>query len=252
MDLSGKTALVTGSSRNIGEEIAVTLAKAGADVGVTSASDETACRETAARVEQTGGDATTVLGDLGEPEEIERVVETVRDDLGPIDVLINNATVRPKKPFLEVSDTDLDHVLDVNIKGMFLMTQHVVPDMIDAGEGSIVNLIGAMVYLGRSGKSHSYASKMGIEGQVRQLASELGPKGIRVNGVSPGLIDTERDSPYDGKNQLLEAIPLGRTGKITEVADVCCFLASDRASFVTGQVIHVNGGIYPTPNVMTE
>jgi len=249
MDLSGKTALVTGSSRNIGEEIAVTLANAGADVGITARANEAGCRETAERVERTGSASVVELGDLGNSSDIERVVEIVRDELGPIDVLVNNATVRPEKPFLDVEEDDLDHVLDVNLKGMFLTTQHVVPDMIENG-GSIVNLIGAMVYLGRSGKSHSYASKLGIEGQVRQLASELGPQGIRVNGLSPGLIDTERTAPFEGEEQLLDAIPLQRAGTTEEVANVCCFLASDLASFITGQIIHVNGGIYPTPNVI--
>lgn len=251
MDFDGKTALVTGASQNIGEEIAVLIAERGGDVGVTSKSDEAACYETAERIEATGGDATVAVGDLGEPDDVDRVVDTVRDDLGPIDVLVNNATYRPKKPFLEVEEADLDAVLDVNVKGLFRTTQRVVPDMIEAGSGSIVNLIGAMVYLGRTGKAHSYASKMGIEGQVRQLASELGPKGIRVNGLSPGLIDTERDEAFDGKDELLETIPLQRAGSTREVAEACCFLASERASFVTGQVLHVNGGVYPTPNVIS-
>jgi 3-oxoacyl-[acyl-carrier protein] reductase len=251
MEFENQTALVTGASRNIGEEIAVAIAQQGGDVGITSKSDEAACRETADRVEAAGGDTSVVLGDLGNPDDIERIVNTVRNDLGPIDVLINNATYRPKKSFLEVDEEDLDTVLDVNVKGLFLTTQHVVPDMIDAGGGSIVNLIGAMVYLGRTGKSHSYASKMGIEGQIRQLASELGPEGIRVNGLSPGLIDTDRDDPFDGEDELVKAIPLQRMGTPEEVAEACCFLASDRASFITGQVLHANGGIYPTPNVIS-
>ncbi|THE65977.1 3-oxoacyl-ACP reductase FabG [Salinadaptatus halalkaliphilus] len=251
MDFSNQTALVTGASRNIGEAIAVSIAEAGGDVGVTSKSDERACRATADRIEAAGGDATVVCGDLGEPDDIERIVRTVREELGSIDILVNNATVRPRKPFLEVDEDDLDTVLETNVKGTFLTTQHVVPEMIAAGGGSIVNLIGAMVYLGRTGKSHSYASKLGIEGQVRQLASELGPEGIRVNAVSPGLIDTDRDEPIDGKDDLLESIPLQRAGDPAEVADACCFLASDQASFITGQVLHVNGGIYPTPNVIS-
>jgi len=250
MDLTGKTALVTGASRNIGQAIAVTLAEAGADVGITAHSNEDGCLETATRVEAAGGNQVIALGDLSKPAEIERVVTTVREELGPIDILVNNATVRPKKPFLDVTEADLDHVLDVNVKGMYLTTQHVVPDMLESGSGSVVNLIGALVYLGRSMKSHSYASKMAIEGQVRQLASELGPQGIRVNGLSPGHIDTERESPPEHEADLLEAMPLQRKGTVSEVADACCFLASDRASFITGQVLHVNGGIYPTPNVI--
>ncbi len=250
MDLTGKTALVTGSSRNIGAEIAVTLAETGADVGITARSNEAGCLETAKRVENEGRATAVELGDLSEPTEIETIVNSVRNELGPIDILVNNATVRPKKPFLEVTPEDLDQVLAVNVKGMYLTTQQVVPDMIASGGGSVVNLIGALVYLGRSGKTHSYASKMAIEGQVRQLASELGPEGIRVNGLSPGHIETEREGPYEHEERLINAMPLRRKGTVTEVADACCFLASDRSSFITGQVLHVNGGIYPTPNIL--
>ena len=249
MDLDGRTALVTGASRNVGEATAVALAEAGADVGITAKRDEAGCLATAERVESAGGESAVEVGDLAEPADIDRIVDGVRAELGPIDVLVNNATYRPKKPFLEVEPEDLDEVLAVNVRGLYLTTQRVVPDMLEAGGGSVVNLIGALVYLGRSGKSHSYASKLGIEGMVRQLASELGPEGIRVNGLSPGPIDTEREEPIDGEEELLEAIPLRRKGTVREVADAACFLASDRASFITGQVLHVNGGVYPTPNV---
>lgn len=251
MDLEGHTALVTGSSRNIGQTIATTMAEAGADIGITARDDEEGCRETARNVEAAGSDAAVVLGDLAEPAAIENIVEQVRTELGSIDILVNNATVRPMTPFFEVESAELDRILDVNLKGQFLLTQHVISDMIDVGHGSIVNLIGAMVFLGRTGKAHSYGSKMGIAGYVRQLASEFGPDGIRVNGLSPGLIDTDRDEPLAGHEQIIQATPLQRMGTKQEIADVCCFLASDRASFITGQVIHANGGSYPTPNVIT-
>lgn len=252
IDLNGRTALVTGSSSNIGQTIAETLASAGADVGVTAQSDERGCEETARRIEASGGEAAVALGDLADPNGIEGVVEQVRSELGPIDVLVNNATIRPMTPFFDVRPAELDRILDVNLKGQFLLTQHAISDMIDSGQGSIVNLIGAMVFLGRTGKSHSYGSKMGIAGYVRQLASEFGPKGIRVNGLSPGLIDTDRDGTFEGHEQVIEATPLERMGTTQEVADACCYLASDRASFITGQVIHVNGGSYPTPNVISS
>lgn len=251
MDLEGHTALVTGSSRNIGQTIAITLAEAGADIGITARNNEEGCKETARKVEAAGSDAAVVLGDLAEPTDIENIIEQVRTELGPIDILVNNATVRPMTPFFEVEPTELNRILDVNLKGQFLLTQHVVSDMLKVGQGSIINLIGAMVFLGRTGKAHSYGSKMGIAGYVRQLASEFGPDGIRVNGLSPGLIDTDRDETFAGHEQIIEATPLQRMGTKQEIADVCCFLASDSASFMTGQVIHVNGGSYPTPNVIT-
>lgn len=250
MDLSGHTALVTGSSRNIGQTIATTLAEAGADVGITAQNDMEGCRKTARQAEAAGSSTAIALGDLAQPDDIQDIVEQVRNELGSIDVLVNNATVRPMTPFFEVEPEELDRILDVNLKGQFLLTQHIVSDMLKVSHGSIINVIGAMVFLGRTGKSHSYGSKMGIAGYVRQLASEFGPKGIRVNGLSPGLIDTDRDETFDGHEQVIEATPLKRMGTKQEIADVCCFLASDRASFVTGQVIHVNGGSYPTPNVI--
>lgn len=212
MDLSGHTALVTGSSRNIGQTIATTLAEAGADVGITAQNDIEGCRETARQAEAASSSTAIALGDLARPDDIQDIVEQVRSELGPIDVLVNNATVRPMTPFFEVEPEELDQILDVNLKGQFLLTQHIVSDMLKVGHGAIINVIGAMVFLGRTGKSHSYGSKMDIAGYVRQLASEFGPKGIRVNGLSPGLIDTDRDETFDGHEQVIEATPLKRMG----------------------------------------
>lgn len=121
------------------------------------------------------------------------MVETVRSELGPIDVLVNNATYRPQSSFLNASRAELDRVLDVNFRGLFLTTQHVLPDMLEGGGGSVVNLLGQMVSLGTFGHVHSFGSKLGIERMVRQLATEFGPDGIRVNGLSPGLIDVDRE-----------------------------------------------------------
>lgn len=255
MDLTGQTALVTGSSRNIGRATAIRLAEAGADVGITARSDEEGCEETARLVREAGSEAAIALADIGDPDAVQPMVGDIREQLGPIDVLINNATYRPSKPFLDVDTQDIDRVLAVNFRGVFQTTQAVVPDMIDRGGGSIVNLIGAMVYLGKDGHAHSYGSKLGIEGQIRQLATELGPDGIRVNGVSPGLIDVDRNRTEEWdqiEREVIRSTPLGRLGQVEEVADACCFLASDAGSFVTGQVLHVNGGTYPTPTLVPD
>ncbi|MFB6112722.1 MAG: SDR family NAD(P)-dependent oxidoreductase [Halodesulfurarchaeum sp.] len=255
MDLNGRTALVTGSSRNIGRAIAVRLAEAGADVGITAKSNREGSEETARLVREAGGQSSVSLADLGDPEAVETMVEDVRDDLGPIDILVNNATFRPIKALLDLTPDDIDRVANVNVRGILLTSQQVVPDMLEAGKGSIVNLIGLLVYLGRPDHAHSYGTKFAIEGMTRQLATDLGPDGIRVNAVSPGLIDVEREQTEEWdrtRKAVLDATPLDRMGTVEEVADVCAFLASGMASYVTGQVLHVNGGAYPTPTIVPE
>lgn len=255
MELDGRTALVTGASRNIGRAIAVRMAREGADVGITARTDREGCEETARRVEAAGGDAAVATADLGSPDEVESMVTGIREELGPIDALVNNATYRPEKPFLDIDVEDIDRVADVNVRGGILTAQHVVPDMLERGGGSIVNLIGALVYLGNPGHVHSYGTKFAIEGITRQLAAELGRDDIRVNAVSPGLIDTEREETEAferARESILDATALGRLGDPGEIADVVSFLASDRASFVTGQVVHANGGTYPIPRIVPD
>lgn len=253
MNFDGQTALVTGASRNIGRAIATELAEQGADVGITAQNDLKGCEETAQQVEAAGRNTAVTLAELADPTDIEEMVSQVREDLGPIGILINNATYRPVKPFLEVSLEDLNYVQNVNFRGLFLTTQHVRNDMLENDSGAIVNLIGAMVYLGRPNHAHSYGTKMAIEGLVRQLATELGPDGIRVNGLSPGLIDVEREQTDESEQiqkKVIEATALRRLGTVEEIADVCCFLASGKASFITGQVLHANGGTYPILNIL--
>jgi 3-oxoacyl-[acyl-carrier protein] reductase len=255
MELENRTALVTGASRNIGRAIAVKLAEQGADVGVTSRSNRGGCEETASKVEAAGRNAAVKTADLGDPKAVASMVNSIRDELGNIDILVNNATYRPEKSFLDITLEDMERVANVNFRGQILTAQQVVPDMLESGSGSIVNLIGALVYLGDPGHVHSYGTKFSIEGITRQLATELGKDDIRVNAVSPGLIDTDRESTEEferKKQEIIDATPLGRLGTPEEIADVVSFLSSDRGSFITGQVIHANGGTYPIPTIVPE
>jgi 3-oxoacyl-[acyl-carrier protein] reductase len=255
MEQQDNTVLVTGASKNIGQAIAVRMAEEGADVGITAQSDRDGCDETASLVREAGGYASVALADLRKPDEIKSMVDEIRADLGDIDVLVNNATYRPVEYFLDVTVAEINEVMDINFRGIFLTTQYVVQDMIKSGGGAIVNIIGAMVYLGRPSHVHSYGTKFAIEGQTRQLATELGSDGIRVNAISPGLIDVEREQTPEWEEKeeaIVSATPLKRKGTPEEIAELCSFLASERASFITGQVIHANGGTYPTPTIVPE
>lgn len=247
-DLEGKTALVTGSSRNIGRAIAVGLAETGVNVGITGRSDRAACEETAAAVEAAGSSASISLGDLGEPGDIKDIVSDVRSDLGPIDILVNNAAIRPSVPFEDISLDQWQHVQNVNLRSAFLLAQEAYADMRDRGSGAIVNVLGLMALQGRRGKAHGVVTKTGLIGLTRSLAVELGPRGVRVNSIIPGRkvrIGRGDLSEEDRENfkKLEEATPLRRRGEPEEISSAIRFIASDEASFITGEVIKVDGGL---------
>jgi 3-oxoacyl-[acyl-carrier protein] reductase len=246
--LEGKTALVTGSSKNIGRAVAVALAEAGADVGITARSDREGCQETADAVEAAGSEASITLGDLGEPDDIADIVAGVRGDLGRIDVLVNNAAIRPRVPFDEMTLEQWQYVQDVNLRSAFLLSQAAYEDMREQGSGSIVNVLGLMALQGRRGKAHGVTTKAGLIGLTRTLAAELGPSGVRVNSLVPGRkVRTARESvtEEDRKNftKLEQATPLRRRAEPEEIASAIRFLASDEASFITGEVIKADGGL---------
>lgn len=250
-ELEDKTALVTGSSKNLGRRIAIALGEVGMNVGVTARSDIEGCDQTVQAVRDVGGEATYVLGDLSEPSDIEDIVTNVREEFGSIEVLVNNAAIRPKSDFSEITLGDWQHVHNVNIRSAFLTAQHVLPDMREAGSGAIINILGQMALQGRRQKAHVAATKTGLIGLTLTEAAELGPEGIRANGVVPGRkIKTKRDTEESQQLQetftkIKQATPLRRRGEPEEIASVIRFLVSDEASYINGQVIKVDGGLNP-------
>jgi NAD(P)-dependent dehydrogenase (short-subunit alcohol dehydrogenase family) len=248
MDLSGKIVLVTGAQQGIGRAIALRCAAAGADVAVNWLDDEAAATQIADEIRAEGRRALTVRGDVGRLAEVEAIVAAVEDRLGRIDVLVNNAGVFPRVPFLELRESDWDYVLDVNLKGTCFCAQAVAKRMVAAGRpGAIINLTSGAAYRGSPRGAHYCASKGGVVSLTRQMALELAPYRIRVNAIAPGLTDTAQPRYGSTEEEIAAAaqtIPLGRIAQPDDIARTAVFLASDEAGFTTGQILHVNGGGY--------
>jgi NAD(P)-dependent dehydrogenase (short-subunit alcohol dehydrogenase family) len=248
MDLSGKIVLVTGAQQGIGRAIALRSAGAGADVAVNWLDDEGAAKRVADEICAAGRRALTVRADMGTLGEVEGMVAAVEEGLGPIDVLVNNAGVFPRVPFLDLRESDWDYVLDVNLKGTCFCAQTVARRMVAGGRpGAIINLTSGAAYRGSPRGAHYCASKGGVVSLTRQMALELAPHRIRVNAIAPGLTDTAQPR-YGSSDEeiaaMTQTIPLGRIAQPDDIARTAVFLASDEACFTTGQILHVNGGGY--------
>lgn len=242
--LDGKVALVTGSGRNIGRATVLKLASEGADVVINARSNQAEVDAVAHEAEALGVKALPILADMGKKDDVERLAARALSEFGRIDILINNAAIRPHKPFTELTQQDWDTVRSVVLDGPLFLTQAVIGSMVKNNFGRIICFAGEGSFIGGKGRAHLSAAKMGLIGFVRGLATEFAPNNIRVNVVSPGIIDTRRDNPewYMGRTQNAVGIPLGRQGKPEEIAATCLFLVSEDSGFITGQTFHVNGG----------
>lgn len=242
MSLEGKVALVTGSGGNIGRAMALELARRGADVVVNARANFEEASAEAEEARALGVRAVPLLADVGDETQVNRLVDAAATELGPIDILVNNAGIRRSTPLVEMGLEEWREVMAVNLDGPFYCCKAVAPGMIARGWGRIINVSGLNAFAGRADWAHVCASKMGALGLTRALAQELAPHGILVNHIVPGAFDATRTAAQSPVAQTAADIPLGRLGIPDEVARTCAFLASDEASYITGQTLHVNGG----------
>lgn len=241
-ELAGKVALVTGSSRGIGRSIALGLAAAGSDVAVHCAHRVEEARKTEAEIQQMGRRSITVQADVSSADEIARLVRSVEEQLGPIDILVNNAAIGQPKPIGAITEADWDEVIDTNLKSCFLLTQAVVPGMRTRQWGRVIYLSSVAAHVGGVIGPHYAASKAGMLGLTHYYARHLAKEGITANAISPALIETEMVTSNPNASPAL--IPIGRFGVPDEVASVAVMLAGN--GYITGQTVHVNGGWFMT------
>ncbi len=242
-ELSGRVALITGAARNIGAGIATELAAAGAAVAINVRTPGEESDMLAAGINDHGGRAIVLPADVGDPEDAASLVEAVERHFGRLDILVNNASSRVYRPIEELTAADWRHVMASNLDAAFFCAQAAVPVMRQFGGGVIVNIGGQAAHSGGTGRAAIAAAKAGLVGLTRALAIELAPAGIRVNCLSPGIIETGRElTPAIA--QAAARVPLGRLGEIGEIAATVRFLCSPGGAYITGQTLQVNGGAY--------
>jgi 2-hydroxycyclohexanecarboxyl-CoA dehydrogenase len=244
MSLQGKVAVVTGGARGIGRGIATVLAAKGAAVAVWDLNTEGA-EKTVAEIHEAGGKAIAVGGDAADAAAVARSAARTRDELGPVTILVNNAGTTAYESFTSISEAAWDRMIGINLKGPFLVTQELIPDMIEAGWGRIVNISSSSAQTGAPAMAHYASSKGGVIGLTRALAVEYIGQGITVNHVPPGFIDTPlvRQGPVD-VDAVAATMPMKRAGTPEDIAHAVAYLASEEAGYVTGQTVSVNGGRY--------
>jgi NAD(P)-dependent dehydrogenase (short-subunit alcohol dehydrogenase family) len=244
---AGRTALITGSGQNIGRAIAIAFARLGANVVVNGHRNQAAIDAVAVEVRALGANALAVLADVADPAAVQLMVDQATAAFGKVDISVSNASLRLHTPFLDISLEEWQRIINSNLNASFYLARSVIPGMKQHGWGRIIHISGRDGFMPIPNRVHNITCKAGVYAMAKALAIEFGQFGITANTVSPGLIDTTRDwSQYpqfrDGYGERVKEIPVRRVGHVDEIAAACTYLASDAAGFVTGQVLHVNGG----------
>ncbi|MGE5679059.1 MAG: 3-oxoacyl-[acyl-carrier-protein] reductase [Pseudomonadota bacterium] len=245
MQLKGKTAVVTGGSRGIGRAVALQLAEAGANVVVNYTSNSEAALAVVGEIEKKGVRGMAVKADVSKSDEVENLVNEVLNTYGSIDILINNAGITRDNLIIRMTEQDFDDVINTNLKGAFICTKAISKVMIKQKSGKIINVSSVVGIIGNAGQSNYAAAKAGIIGFTKSMAKELAKRGINVNAVAPGFIETDMTSGLSDKvkEEFAKNIPLMRAGKPEDIAKAVLFLASEYSDYITGQVINIDGGM---------
>ena len=245
LDLTGSVALVTGAGRGIGREIALAIAAAGADVAVNDFADEAACAAVVGEIEKRGRKGLVVMGDVSDEQQVNAMIDRAEADLGPLGVVVNNAGITLDNVVMMMDPADFDSVIATHLRGTFLVSKAAARKMFRRRAGCIINLSSVVGRRGNAGQANYAAAKAGIIGLTKSLAKELGARGVRVNAIAPGYIDTPMTQalPEETRKLIVDATPLKSIGSTDDVANAVVFLASPRARFVTGVVLPVDGGL---------
>lgn len=243
--LDGKIALVTGASRGIGRAIAIALAKEGASVAVNYAGNSEKAENVVKEITEIGREAISIQGDVTNAESVTDMVKIVTEKFGKIDILINNAGITRDNLLIRMKEDDWDSVINTNLKGVFLCTKAVSRQMMKQRQGRIINISSVVGVSGNAGQANYVAAKSGVIGLTKTSAKELATRGITVNAIAPGFIETDMTNALTENvgEQMLKQIPLGRFGKPEDVAKTVVFLAAEDSGYITGQTIHVDGGM---------
>ncbi|HHW38848.1 MAG TPA: 3-oxoacyl-[acyl-carrier-protein] reductase [Bacillales bacterium] len=243
--LTGKVALVTGASRGIGREIAIELAKAGAKVAVNYSGSEAKANEVVDQIKAAGGEAFAIQANVTNSESVEAMVKEVISQFGALDILVNNAGITRDNLLMRMKEEEWDAVINTNLKGVFICTKAVTRQMMKQRKGRIINIASIVGVCGNPGQANYVAAKAGVIGLTKTTAKELASRNITVNAIAPGFITTDMtdELPEDIKNEMLKQIPLAKFGNPSDIANVVRFLADDASNYITGQTIHVDGGM---------